>query len=40
MAALYKLGVEPAFSKLESIADKWRPYQSWAGLLLRNAIDK
>ncbi len=36
MAAAYKLGGEPNIDALEQIANKWRPYRSWAGLLLRN----
>lgn len=36
MAAVYKLGDDPAIDELERIASRWRPYRSWAGLLLRN----
>ena len=37
MAAAYSLGEEPALANLERVADQWRPYRSWAGLLLRNS---
>lgn len=37
MAAAYHLDDEPALHTLERIADGWRPYRSWVGLLLRNA---
>ena len=36
MAAAYNLGEEPALAVLEDVAEKWRPYRNWAGLLLRN----
>ena len=37
MAAAYRLGESPDLDALEGIAERWRPYRSWAGLLLRNA---
>ncbi|MEJ7665054.1 MAG: hypothetical protein WKG07_38810 [Hymenobacter sp.] len=40
MAAAYSLGEEPALATLERVADQWRPYRSWAGLLLRNTISR
>ncbi|NVO86326.1 DNA-3-methyladenine glycosylase family protein [Hymenobacter terrestris] len=40
MAAAYQLGDEPAVEKLERIAQGWRPYRSWVGLLLRNSISR
>ena len=40
MAEAYHLGDEPTLEALEEIADGWRPYRSWAGLLLRNAINR
>ncbi len=36
MAAAYHLGDEPDLPTLERIAERWRPYRNWAGLLLRN----
>ncbi|MBC7458624.1 MAG: DNA-3-methyladenine glycosylase 2 family protein, partial [Bdellovibrionaceae bacterium] len=40
MAISYELGADPEFDKLELIAEKWRPFRSWAGLLLRNSIPR
>ncbi len=40
MAAAYHLGDEPDLDTLERIADGWRPYRSWVGLLLRNTVTK
>ena len=37
MAAAYGLGDAPDFDVLERVADRWRPYRSWVGLLLRNS---
>ena len=36
MAAAYGLDDPPSVVMLEKIADRWRPYRSWIGLLLRN----
>ena len=36
MAAAYHLGEEPSVAALEEVAEQWRPYRNWAGLLLRN----
>lgn len=36
MAAAYDLGEDPALPALERVAERWRPYRNWAGLLLRN----
>ncbi|OGX82138.1 hypothetical protein BEN49_02960 [Hymenobacter coccineus] len=36
MAAAYDLGEAPDLPTLERIAERWRPYRNWAGLLLRN----
>ncbi len=36
MAAAYQLGAAPSLAKLEQVAERWRPYRNWAGLLLRN----
>lgn len=36
MADAYHLGDDPDLSTLEGIAETWRPYRSWVGLLLRN----
>lgn len=36
MAAAYTLGEDPDLQTLEAIADTWRPYRSWVGLLLRH----
>lgn len=36
MAEAYGLGPDPDSAKLEQIAEGWRPYRSWVGLLLRN----
>lgn len=40
MALSYHLGNEPPVKTLVDIAEKWRPYRAWAGLLLRNSIPK
>lgn len=40
MAAAYGLGDDPDLVTLERIADGWRPYRSWVGLLLRNTVSK
>jgi 3-methyladenine DNA glycosylase/8-oxoguanine DNA glycosylase len=37
MAAAYHLGPEPDLATLERVADQWRPFRSWIGLLLRNS---
>ena len=37
MATAYGLGDEPALETLERAAERWRPYRSWVGLLLRNS---
>jgi DNA-3-methyladenine glycosylase II len=37
MGDLYDLGPEPPLSRLEAIAELWRPYRAWAAFLLRNA---
>ena len=36
IAIAYDLGEKPDIKSLELIADGWRPYRSWIGLLLRN----
>ena len=36
MAQAYGLGSDPDLATLRRIADGWRPYRSWVGLLLRN----
>lgn len=36
MADAYHLGCDPDLSTLHRIAETWRPYRSWVGLLLRN----
>ena len=36
MSVAYDLGEQPDIKTLEDIADGWRPYRSWIGLLLRN----
>lgn len=36
MASAYGLGEQPDLNTLEQIAQGWRPYRSWVGLLLRN----
>ena len=33
MAAAYQLGKNPDLVTLERIAEGWRPYRSWVGLL-------
>jgi DNA-3-methyladenine glycosylase II len=38
MARSYALG-DPAPATLAAIAEKWRPYRSWAALLLRSAAE-
>jgi DNA-3-methyladenine glycosylase II len=38
MAHSYALG-NPALATLAAIAEKWRPYRSWAALLLRSAAE-
>ncbi|MBC7920967.1 MAG: DNA-3-methyladenine glycosylase 2 family protein [Ferruginibacter sp.] len=40
MATAYHLGDEPDLDALERVADRWRPYRSWIGLLLRNSISQ
>lgn len=35
MAAAYNL-TDPTLDELERVADTWRPYRSWVGLLMRN----
>lgn len=37
MATLYDLGDDPAIDLLEHVADEWRPYRTWVGLMLRHA---
>ena len=37
MAAAYHLNSEPDLATLERVADRWRPFRSWIGLLLRNS---
>lgn len=39
MAAAYHLGEEPDLPTLERVAEQWRPYRNWAGLLLRDFIN-
>jgi DNA-3-methyladenine glycosylase II len=36
MAAAYQLAESPELATLQSVAEGWRPYRSWVGLLLRN----
>ena len=36
MAAAYDLGDDPDVATLEAIAEQWRPYRSWVGLMLRH----
>jgi DNA-3-methyladenine glycosylase II len=36
MAAAYGLGDNPDLTELQGIAENWRPYRSWVGLLFRN----
>lgn len=36
MTAAYHLGHDTDLDVLERVADRWRPYRSWVGLLLRN----
>ena len=38
MAELYGLGPEPPLSRLEQIAEGWRPFRGWVAFLLRNAV--
>ena len=37
MATAYGFGDAPTPDALERVAERWRPYRSWVGLLLRNA---
>jgi len=37
MAAAYHLGDDPDLDALAQVAERWRPYRSWVGLLLRNS---
>ncbi len=39
MAAAYGLGDNPDLTELQRIAENWRPYRSWVGLLFRNRPD-
>ena len=36
MTAAYDLGEDPAVAALEAVAERWRPFRNWVGLLLRN----
>lgn len=36
MTKAYNLDDSPEIDTLKNIAEQWRPYRSWAGLLLRN----
>ena len=38
MAKAYDLGDAPDLATLEQVAERWRPYRSWVGLLLRNHV--
>ena len=40
MIQSYNLGENPDIKILEKIADNWRPYRTWVGLLLRNSIPR
>lgn len=40
MAQEYELGENPDLKTLLDIAENWRPYRTWVGLLLRNSIPK
>lgn len=40
MIAAYELDENVRIEDLEGIAENWRPYRSWAGLLLRNSISR
>ena len=40
MAASYRLSGDPTIETLEQIADRWKSYRNWAGLLLRNSISR
>jgi DNA-3-methyladenine glycosylase II len=39
MAAAYHLSDSPDIKTLLKIADNWRPYRTWIGLILRNSIN-
>jgi DNA-3-methyladenine glycosylase II len=39
MAKAYDLGDQPDIATLKGIAEHWRPYRSWVGLLLRNSAN-
>jgi DNA-3-methyladenine glycosylase II len=39
MAESYGLGKEPSLERMEAIAEKWRPFRSWVGLLFRTDIE-
>jgi DNA-3-methyladenine glycosylase II len=39
MATAYELGNDPSINVLEKIAERWRPFRNWVGLLLRNFIN-
>ena len=39
MAKAYELGGDPTLNALEKVADRWRPYRNWIGLLFRNFIN-
>jgi DNA-3-methyladenine glycosylase II len=40
MAQSYQLGEDYSLKTLLDIAEKWRPYRTWVGLLLRNSFPK
>lgn len=39
MARAYNLGEHPSPDRLDAIAERWRPYRSWAALLLRTQLE-
>lgn len=39
MTQAYHLDGDPDLATLEKVADRWRPYRSWVGLLLRHTVE-
>lgn len=39
MAQAYHLDGDPELATLTTVADRWRPYRSWVGLLLRHTVE-
>lgn len=40
MADLYDLGADPPLASMERIAEQWRPFRSWASVLIRTELER